>query len=71
MSQGPFVRVRGAREHNRPVVGLAKVGDSVTRRFLFGPGMADVRDRTPRLPEGWPHPRGISAPSPRIRTTSR
>jgi excinuclease ABC subunit A len=46
--------------YSGPVDGLASVTDSVTRRYLFGPGMADVRDRGPRRPEGWLHLHGIT-----------
>jgi excinuclease ABC subunit A len=41
--------------YSGPVDGLADVEESVTRRFLFGPGMGPVRDGDPREPEGWLH----------------
>jgi excinuclease ABC subunit A len=58
---GPAAGEGGGRVlYSGPVDGLAGVTESVTRRYLFGPGMADVRDRTPRRPEGWLHLHGIT-----------
>jgi excinuclease ABC subunit A len=41
--------------YSGPVDGLAEVDESVTRRFLFGPGMESVREGDPREPDGWLH----------------
>jgi excinuclease ABC subunit A len=58
---GPAAGEGGGRVlYSGPVDGLANVRDSVTRRYLFGPGMADVRDGTPRRPVGWLHLRDIT-----------
>jgi excinuclease ABC subunit A len=53
---GPGAGEGGGRVlYSGPVDGLAGVEDSVTARYLFGAGMAGVRDRAPRRPTGWLH----------------
>jgi excinuclease ABC subunit A len=50
---GPGAGEAGGRVlYSGPVEGLADVEESITARYMFGPGMAQLRDRTPREPTG-------------------
>ena len=51
---GPGAGEGGGRVlYSGPIDGLRDVGDSPTRRYLFGPGMQAPRDGEPREPSGW------------------
>jgi excinuclease ABC subunit A len=56
---GPGAGEGGGRVlYSGPVAGLVDVEESVTRQYLFGPGMARIGHR--RSPEGWLHLHGIT-----------